>query len=388
MAGEVGRFTEDALVEIEMKNGCGELIDQFKLMLMPAGNSRLTAFMKQVTGYMARMVSTAVFLLIAGRSIAQPVSVGTVLKTAETPVHDPVMIKQDSVYYIFCTGNGISIWSSKDLQQWKKEKPVFDKPPVWAVTAVPGYKGHTWAPDIHFYNGHYYLFYSVSQFGKNTSCIGVAVNQTLHPASPDYQWKDLGKVVQSVPGRDLWNAIDPNLIIDEQNEPWLSFGSWWTGIKLVKLDRTMKIAEPQQWYSLARRPRNYYSSDSAGGSAAIEAPFIFKKGEYYYLFVSFDLCCKGEQSTYKIVVGRSRKLTGPYIDKSGNRMDNNGGTILLEGNKDWHGVGHNAVYTVDGIDLLVFHGYDANDKGRSKLRIEKLDWDKEGWPTTILNSKF
>lgn len=195
-------------------------------------------------------------------------------------------------------------------------------------------------------------------------------------------------MVQSVPGRDLWNAIDPNLVIDEQNEPWLSFGSWWTGIKLVKLDRAMKIAEPQQWYSLARRPRNYNSSDSAGGSAAIEAPFIFKKGEYYYLFVSFDLCCKGEQSTYKIVVGRSRKLTGPYIDKSGNRMDNNGGSILLEGNKDWYGVGHNAVYTVDGKDLLIFHGYDAKDKGRSKLRIEQLDWDEEGWPMVILNSKF
>jgi arabinan endo-1,5-alpha-L-arabinosidase len=317
--------------------------------------------------------------LVAVFTYAQPVPVGAVFNTIETPVHDPVLIKQDSVYYVFCTGNGISVWSSRDLKEWKKEPAVFAKPPQWAVNAVPGFRGHTWAPDIHYYNGQYYLFYSVSQFGKNASCIGVAVNKTLHSSSPGYQWKDLGKVLQSVPGRDLWNAIDPNLFVDEQNTPWLSFGSWWTGIKLVKLDSAMKLAEPQQWYSLAKRPRNYNSPDSAGGSAAIEAPFIFKKGKYYYLFVSFDLCCKGEQSTYKIVVGRSEKLTGPYIDRNGTRLDNNGGSILLQGNKDWHGVGHNAVYSAGGKDLLVFHGYDAKDKGKSKLRIEELQW-VDGWP--------
>lgn len=326
-----------------------------------------------------RTVFIILALTIGCKIYAQPIPIGTVLKTEETSVHDPVIIKQDSVYYIFCTGNGISVWSSKNLKQWKKEAPVFARPPQWAVDAVPGYKGHTWAPDIQYFNGRYYLFYSVSQFGKNTSCIGVAVNKSLHPASPDFRWEDLGKVVQSIPGRDLWNAIDPNLILDEKGQPWLSFGSRWSGIKLVKLDSSMKIAEPQQWYTIARRQRNYNSSDSAGGGAAIEAPFIFKKGDYYYLFVSFDLCCKGEQSTYKMVVGRSKKLQGPYIDKAGVRMDSNGGTVLLEGNADWHGVGHNAVYSSDGKDLLIFHGYDAKDKGRSKLRIEELVWDNEGW---------
>ncbi|HEV7330979.1 MAG TPA: arabinan endo-1,5-alpha-L-arabinosidase [Flavisolibacter sp.] len=320
----------------------------------------------------------AFYLVQTGK--AQLVPVGAIFTTEQTPMHDPVIIKQDSMYYIFSTGNGISVWSSKNRGQWKKEAPVFAHPPQWAVDAVPGFKGHIWAPDIQYFDGKYYLFYSVSQFGKNTSCIGVAVNKTLHPSSPDYAWRDLGKVVQSVPGRDLWNAIDPNMITDETGTPWLSFGSWWTGIKLVKLDSNMKMAEPQQWYSLARRPRNYNSADAAGSSAAIEAPFIFKKGDYYYLFVSFDLCCKGEQSTYKMVVGRSRKLQGPYLDKAGLRMDSNGGSLLLEGNADWHGVGHNAVYTVDGKDLLVFHGYDAKDKGRSKLRIEELVWDSEGWP--------
>lgn len=327
-----------------------------------------------------RIFLLIVCLIYSYACFSQQVPVGTTLDIATTSVHDPVIIKQDSTYYIFCTGNGISVWASKDLKQWTKGSPVFAKPPQWAIDAVPNFKGHIWAPDIQYFNGQYYLFYSVSQFGKNTSCIGVAVNKTLHLSSPDYAWNDLGKVIQSIPGRDLWNAIDPNMIVDENGKPWLTFGSWWSGIKLVRLDSTMKVAEPQQWYSIARRPRNYNSSDSAGGGAAIEAPFVFRKGDYYYLFVSWDLCCKGVESTYKIVVGRSKRLQGPYLDKTGVRMDANGGTILLEGNADWHGVGHNAVYSVDGKDLLIFHGYDAKDKGRSKLRIEELVWDTTGWP--------
>ena len=132
-------------------------------------------------------------ILSATCANTQQLPVGSLLNISETPAHDPVMIKQDSIYYIFCTGIGISVWSSRDLKNWKKEKPVFDKPPQWAIEAVPGYKGHTWAPDIQFYNGQYYLFYSVSQFGKNTSCIGLAVNKTLEQSSPDYRWRDMGK---------------------------------------------------------------------------------------------------------------------------------------------------------------------------------------------------
>jgi arabinan endo-1,5-alpha-L-arabinosidase len=206
------------------------------------------------------------------------------------------------------------------------------------------------------------------------------VNKTLHPSSPDYAWTDLGKVVQSVPGRDLWNAIDPNMVAGEKGEPWLSFGSFWSGIKLVKLDSSMKVAEPQEWHSIARRQRSDSTAGLSAGNGAIEAPFIFKKGDYYYLFVSIDYCCKGAQSTYKMVVGRSKKLQGPYVDKNSVEMASGGGSLLMEGNADWHGVGHNAVYAVDGKDLLIFHGYDAKDRGRSKLRIEELVWDNDGWP--------
>ncbi len=312
---------------------------------------------------------------------AQPVSIGTVLPTRQTGVHDPVMIKQQDTWYLFCTGNGISVWSSKDLQNWRKEKQVFDKPPEWAVKAIPGFKGSIWAPDISYHNGKYYLYYAVSAFGKNTSCIGVAVNKTLDSSGSDFKWVDMGKIIQSVPGRDQWNAIDPNLVIDNSNVPWLTFGSFWEGIKLVKLnDDLLSVAEPQVWHTIARRTRDFASADTSAGNAAIEGPFIFKKGKYYYLFVSHDYCCRAEKSNYKVVTGRSENVTGPFLDKSDVAMNMGGGTLAVEGNAGWHGAGHNAVYTFNGIDYNIFHGYDAKDKGRSKLIIQKMQWDIDGWP--------
>lgn len=313
---------------------------------------------------------------------SQPDTVGTVYNTRQTPVHDPVVIKEGDTYYLFCTGFGISVYSSKDLKSWTRQKPVFEKPPVWAVESINGYRGHTWAPDISFQDGKYYLYYSVSSFGKNSSAIGVAVNKTLNADSPDYRWTDMGKVVQSVPGRDMWNAIDPNLVVDESGNAWLNFGSFWNGVKLFKLDRQLNApAQPEEWYTIASRPRKFSIQDSLAGDAAIEAPFIFKKGEYYFLFVSWDYCCRGEKSDYKVVVGRSKNIKGPYLDRTGKSMLEGGGTLLLQGDgKEWFGAGHCSVYSFEGKDFLFAHGYDAADKGRSKLMIRELQWDASGWP--------
>jgi arabinan endo-1,5-alpha-L-arabinosidase len=295
-------------------------------------------------------------------------------------VHDPVMIHADSTWYVFCTGMGINLWSSIDLKDWRREPPVFNAPPKWAVEAVPGFNGHIWAPDISYYNGLYYLYYAVSAFGKNTSCIGVATNRTINPRDPKYKWEDHGKLIGSIPGRDLWNAIDPNLAVDDQGTPWLAFGSFWKGIKLVKLtpDR-FHLAQPEEWYTIASRTRDPATPDTSAGDAAIEAPFIFKKDRYFYLFVSFDYCCRGEKSNYRIMVGRSANIEGPYLDKAGIPMRLGGGSAVLEGDKNWYGVGHNAVVKSNDNDYIVFHGYDAQDKGRPKLRIEQLDFI-DGWP--------
>jgi arabinan endo-1,5-alpha-L-arabinosidase len=274
------------------------------------------------------------------------------------------------------------VWSSLNRVDWKKEKPVFDQPPAWAVKAIPGFKEHIWAPDISFHNGQYHLYYAVSAFGRNTSCIGVATNKTVHPASPDFHWDDHGKLVQSVPNRDDWNAIDPNLFVDDDNTPWLTFGSFWNGIKLVKLNPDLvSLAQPEEWYNLASRRKDPAKPDSVGGNTAIEAPFLFKKGKYYYLFVSIDFCCRGPKSTYKVMVGRSEKVTGPYVDRNHIPMMQGGCSLVIAGDTtNWFAVGHNSVYTFDGKDYIVYHGYDAKDNGKSKLVIHELTWDVDGWP--------
>jgi arabinan endo-1,5-alpha-L-arabinosidase len=128
-------------------------------------------------------------------------------------VHDPCIIKEQDSYYIFSTGGGIPVRTSKDLIHWESIGQVFDDVPAWTRQEVPGSKG-LWAPDISFFNGRYHLYYSVSTFGKNRSCIGLATNQTLDPKSTGYKWIDQGKVIESEPGRDDWNAIDPNVVLD------------------------------------------------------------------------------------------------------------------------------------------------------------------------------
>jgi len=314
---------------------------------------------------------------------------------SEPPAHDPVAAECDGVWYLFSTGFGVNVFTSQDQVSWTYSGRVFDTPPQWALDSVPGYRGHTWAPDISFHDGLYYLYYSCSSFGKNDSAIGVAVNRTLNPASPDYKWEDKGCVVRSVGGRDDWNAIDPNLFIDDDGTPWLSLGSFWSGIKLVKLDASLtRPAEPQVWFPLCSRPEgtaedtsktdNAIKADPRGkafdpGNGAVEAPFIVKHGNYYYLFVSYDLCCRGPKSTYKVVCGRSEKVTGPYLDREGRSLLEGGGTVVVAGNERFPGVGHCAVVG----NKLFFHAYDKKIKYNAHLLVRPLDWTG-GWPVVKL----
>lgn len=330
-------------------------------------------------------------LLLTLQAAAQPsqLPIGTVLPTRQVPVHDPVMIREKDIYYLFCTGFGISVWSSKDLRNWRKEAPVFAKAPQWAVDTIPGFRGHIWAPDISYHDGRFYLYYSVSAFGKNTSAIGVATTKTLDAAAKDFGWTDHGRVIQSYPGKTNWNAIDPNIITDKRGTPYMVFGSFWDGLKMVQLtkDRLHTAEAVTKIPTVASRkaasnhenPPSVDNNPKDAGGNAIEAPFVFKKGPWYYFFASIDYCCKGEQSTYKIIVGRSKNVKGPFLDKAGKDIRTGGGSIVLQGDKEWHGVGHNAAYTFDGKDYLVCHGYDAADKGASKLRIEEMGWEA-GWP--------
>jgi arabinan endo-1,5-alpha-L-arabinosidase len=285
-------------------------------------------------------------------------------------VHDPAMIQEGDKYYIFSTGPGISIRCSDDLITWDLCKAVYFRLPKWIKEEVPGV-GDLWAPDISFYKGKYQVYFAASSFGVNQSAIGLATNTTLDINSPDYKWQDEGLVIKSEQGFN-WNAIDPNFVLDKDGEPWLVFGSYWSGIKLVKLDTEtgLRSSEDVGLHSIASR--------TAPG--AVEAPFIIYREPYYYLFVSFDQCCKGINSTYNIRVGRAETITGPYEDKEGMSLLYGGGTILRESSERWKGPGHSAIFSKDGQDYLVYHSYDAENVGIPKLRMEPITW-QDSWPS-------
>jgi arabinan endo-1,5-alpha-L-arabinosidase len=303
--------------------------------------------------------------------------------------HDPSMIQQGGTYYVFTTGrtkNGgeMAIRCSTNLTQWRLCGQVFDVIPAWIHERSPGTRD-LWAPDISFANGQYRLYYAYSLFGKNTSGIGLATAQTLDPSSPQYGWHDEGLVVESK-ATDDFNAIDPNYIEDTNHRAWLAFGSFWTGIKMRALDAsTGKLsATDTNTYSLASRvpPPNAPPNPPGlpGNWQAIEAPFVVHHGGYYYLFASFDLCCRGVKSTYRTVVGRAKSVTGPYVDRDGIPMLQGGGTNLLTANKVWLGPGGESILLRRGApDLIVYHAYD-HETGKSSLQLSTLSW-KNGWPS-------
>jgi arabinan endo-1,5-alpha-L-arabinosidase len=295
-------------------------------------------------------------------------------------VHDPVIIKEKDTWYVFCTGG--TIRRSKDLHHWTLVGKVFDKLPEWATTEIPGTRGGYWAPDISVYKGVYRLYYAVSTFGKNDSAIGLVTNKTLDPGSPDYKWVDQGMVFRSHK-EDDFNAIDANLAVDKDGGQWLDFGSFWGGIKMRRIDpETGKLSPTDSTlYSLASRLHDAYPSTLNGPPTkdSIEAPFIVRHDAYYYLFVSFDFCCRGVNSTYNVVVGRSPNITGPYEDAAGKPMTAGGGTRLTNGTSLWRGPGHEAVLLQkDGPDLMLFHAYDGTT-GKPFLQISTIAWEN-GWP--------
>ncbi|MHB8900094.1 MAG: arabinan endo-1,5-alpha-L-arabinosidase [Thermoguttaceae bacterium] len=285
-------------------------------------------------------------------------------------VHDPAIAEQDGRYYVFGTGRGIPFWQSDDLYHWRRAGRVLDRMPDWAAEHVPTARDH-WAPDISFFAGEYHLYYAVSEFGTQRSVIGLATNKTLDPANADYRWVDRGPVIRTTPDKDQYNAIDGQAVVDHEGRLWLALGSFWSGIKLIELDpRTGKVMEGAKMFSLASRPEE----------KAVEAPYIVRHGGFYYLFVSFDQCCRGVDSTYNLRVGRSAEIAGPYADDRGRSMLEGGGRVVLDRDGSCIGPGHNSVLCQPGRQWLVHHYYDGEHGGLRRLQIRPLTWSDDGWP--------
>ena len=291
-------------------------------------------------------------------------------------IHDSVIAHEGDTYYVFSTGSRIPFICSKDKVVWEFCGRVFEKNPAWTRDVNPNL-GDIWAPDISFYNKQWHLYYAVSSFGSQDSAIGLATNATLDPNHPDYEWVDQGEVLRSRPG-DHWNAIDPNLVLDENGEPWLAWGSFWQGIWMRKIDKSTGKFDTND-------TTDHHLADRSSGpdnTSAIEAPFLISREGKWYLFVSFDQCCQGNQSTYNVRVGRSDTVTGPYIDRNGVPLTDGGGTLILSAYPKWIGPGHNGILLEDSVYWMVYHAYAASS-GISSLRIESLSWDADGWPSLL-----
>ena len=286
---------------------------------------------------------------------------------------------------MFSTGqqaepSGLIPWrTSKDLAHWTLRGRVFDAIPRWAQDAVPGTRG-LWAPDIARFNDQYHLYYSCSTFGSNHSVIGLVTNATLDPASPQFEWRDRGLVVSSKRGDDF-NAIDPNHFVDRDGAHWLCLGSFWSGIKLFRIDPATGKPPPGElrMHSLAARP---VPEDAPG---AIEAPFMIERGGYYYLFASYRLLLQRREQLVLRRRGpfargdRSVRRPRRQVDAGRLRYAAPAGQSALSRCRATR-----PYCAMPDRDYLVYHAYDAQHEGRATLRISPIVWTDDGWPTVEL----
>lgn len=320
---------------------------------------------------------------ISFSSQADPLPAADPLTGDTQPVHDPSIIRQGSTYYAFTTdviglppSNYLPIRCSQDKINWTSCGSIFPTAmPSWVVAKVPGIIG-LWAPDVSYFNGEYHVYYAGSTLGSQRSVIGLVTNTTLDPKDPAYQWVDRGEVLESRPGDDF-NAIDPNILVDSDGRVWMTYGSYWTGIKQREIDAGSGalLASNTRIYSLASRMNVPVHP--------IEGASLVHHGSYYYLFVSIDYCCNPDVSTdnYKEAVGRSTSPNGPFVDENGTAMMNGGGTVLLQSDANWVGTGGGTAYLdpSNGDSLIVFHALKLNENGAMYMWLKNLSWTND-WP--------
>ncbi|HYO21917.1 MAG TPA: arabinan endo-1,5-alpha-L-arabinosidase [Flavisolibacter sp.] len=286
--------------------------------------------------------------------------------------HDPVMIKEGKIYYVFTTGRGVGSKISEDKVNWKRGPNVFPQGtlPAWHKNDIPAQDGHLWAPDIHYRNGKYYLYYSVSAWMNFNSSVGLATNKTLDSTSADYKWVDEGQIISYKNGGEGVNVIDPNVFSDSDGKFWLLYGSYKAGLRMVELNPTTgKLLNPES-------PVLITLTKALG-----EGVFLIKGHGYYYIFASRGRCCAGLESTYQIVMGRSKDIRGPYLNKEGKSWVENNYSLFLAGDSTEPGRGHNGFFTEGDSTFIVYHAYTRAAKGTSLLNIKPLYIDNEGWPS-------
>ncbi|TDL15585.1 secreted arabinase [Rickenella mellea] len=287
--------------------------------------------------------------------------------TGDTAVHDPTMCKDNTgKYWAFSTGTGLDIRTSTDRTAWTRVGVVWPNGAPWTDAYTNTTNGVLWAPDCTYANGEFNLYYAASTFGSQKVGVSTVYSVWQKVSVFTGSWTNYGLVTSTAKGNN-YNMRANSQFIDN-GDLYLSLGSFWTGIK--ELSSSTGKPTSGTVTSIAQRTAN---------SGAIEASVIYKYGPYYYLFTSWDLCCKGTSSTYNIRVGRSSSVKGPFADKSNVPLMNGGGTLVLGTHDSIIGPGGQDLFTDSDGPILVYHYYTSTG---SNLGINRLDFSS-GWPVVI-----
>lgn len=292
------------------------------------------------------------------------------VKTYSNPIFphdfpDPTIVRgKDGYFYAYSTQNRIQgkryyipIIRSKNLVDWEIVGQALTKRPSWKKDG-----GGLWAPGVTPFKNKYYMFYSYSLWGDKNAAIGLAIAD-----KPEGPFTDKGKFLDSE-SSGVYNSIDP-FFIHDNGKNYLFWGSF-HGIYAIELSADALSITGKK---IPIADRQY------------EASYVLKRNGYYYYFGSVGSCCEGLKSTYHVKVGRSKNITGPYVDKNGVDLMNKGGTLFLKEDKDktFVGTGHNAEIITDKnkTDWFIYHAYSKESPSSGRMMLmDKIIW-KDGWPT-------
>lgn len=298
-----------------------------------------------------------------GRTYTNPI-------ISDKSVPDPTVIRaHDGHFYLYATQTStywMPIYRSKDLVNWEYQKTAFTQATKPSLSGG----GAFWAPEMKYIDGKYVLYFSWAKMnGADVSYTAVAVSDS--PLGPFPNSKAL------ITNEEFGSNVIDQFYYEENGKKYMFFGSF-KGIYVTELTN--------DGLSVKRGVDGKPVLKKQVCGNAFEGTNIYKKNGYYYLFASIGNCCNGINANYKVVVGRSQDLLGPYVDKKGKDMLDNSWELVLEGDgQKWIGPGHNSIIIQDdeGTDWMIYHSYMKDANGGVGGRLGMLDrvlWTNDGWP--------
>ncbi len=281
---------------------------------------------------------------------------------------DPSVVRDGNTLYIYGTG-GLVYRSRNAGQSWSQLSTI-QRSISWGASPTA-----IWAPDVYKIGDQWLYYYSNSVWGgEDTAGIGVMVSDSL-----EGPWTDLGKIFDSEE-IGVMNSIDPNVVQDDDGTVWMVWGSF-RGLYMIELtDDGTALKNPET----ASEDKIWIAGNDGGSwdGTTFEGSYIRKIGDYWYYFGSQGTCCDGVNSTYKVRVGRSTSITGPYYDADGNDLrGQNVGSIVVQSDQNIAGPGHNSLFEDDeGEWWIVYHGYEMSSGNGRYVLMDKLIWTDDGWP--------